>query len=56
MLFKLAAARSTCERRELRRRFCYGARGFDVLVHVIRHRDRVVRRDGLLAAVSGGWL
>jgi len=45
------------DRRELRRAANFVAvepQVFDVLVHLIRHRDRVVSRDDLLAAVWGG--
>src|SRR6476620_274387 len=46
-----------CARRELRRGgklVAIEPQVFDVLVYLIRHRDRVVSRDVLLASVWGG--
>jgi TolB-like protein/Tfp pilus assembly protein PilF len=57
MLFTFGSCSIDCDRRELRRGgelVAIEPQVFDVLVHLIRHRDRVVSRDDLLADVWGG--
>ena len=59
MLFTFGTCSIDCDRRELRRGGALVAvepQVFDVLVYLIRHRDRVVSRDDLLADVWGGRL
>lgn len=57
MLFTFGSCSIDCDRRELRRAGQLAAvepQVFDVLVYLIRHRDRVVSRDDLLSGVWGG--
>ena len=57
MLFTFGDCSVDCARRELRRGgklVAIEPQVFDVLVYLIEHRDRVVTRDDLLAAVWGG--
>ena len=57
MLFTFGDCSIDCDRRELRRGtelVAVEPQVFDVLVYLIRHRDRVVSRDDLLAGVWGG--
>jgi TolB-like protein len=57
MLFNFGSCSIDCDRRELRRGgelVAVEPQVFDVLVYLIRHRDRVVSRDDLLADVWGG--
>jgi pimeloyl-ACP methyl ester carboxylesterase len=57
MTFKFESCEIACDRRELR---CNGAAAhvepqvFDVLVHLVRHRDRVVGKEELIRAVWNG--
>ena len=57
MLFTFGDCSVDCDRRELRRGdelIAVEPQVFDVLVYLIRHRDRVVSRDDLLEGVWGG--
>jgi adenylate cyclase len=57
MLFTFGDCSVDCDRRELRRGdelIAVEPQVFDVLVYLIRHRDRVVSRDDLLKGVWGG--
>src|SRR5436309_796617 len=57
MQFRFADHVLDVERRELRRRgepIALEPQVFDLLVHLIRYRDRVVTKDDLLASVWGG--
>jgi TolB-like protein len=57
MLFTFGDCSIDCDRRELRRGaelVAVEPQVFDVLVYLIRHRDRVVSRDDLLAGVWRG--
>ena len=57
MLFTFGDCSVDCDRRELRRGdelIAVEPQVFDVLVHLIRHRDRVVSRNDLLEGVWGG--
>lgn len=57
MHFSFGDCSVDCARRELRRDgelVAIEPQVFDVLVHLIQHRDRVVSRDDLLASVWGG--
>jgi DNA-binding winged helix-turn-helix (wHTH) protein len=55
MLFTFGECSIDCDRRELSRGtelVAVEPQVFDVLVYLIRHRDRVVSRDDLLAGVA----
>jgi DNA-binding winged helix-turn-helix (wHTH) protein/pimeloyl-ACP methyl ester carboxylesterase len=57
MTFVFANCEIDCDRRELRRKgtvIHVEPQVFDVLVHLVRNRDRVVSRDELIRAVWGG--
>src|SRR5689334_7211182 len=57
MQFRFADHLLDVERRELMRHgepVALEPQVFDLLVHIIRHRDRVVSKDDLLASVWGG--
>jgi len=59
MLFTFDDCSIDCDRRELKRGgelVAVEPQVFDVLVYLIRHRDRVVSRDDLLSGVWGGRL
>src|SRR6185369_9493898 len=57
MQFRFADHVLDVERRELKRRgepIALEPQVFDLLVHLIRNRDRVVSKDDLLASIWGG--
>ena len=57
MQFRFGSCSLDCDRRELTRDaevIAIEPQVFDLLIHLIEHRDRVVSRDDILAAVWGG--